>query len=135
MRTPSNTALFLVMAAILSTVLVAIGPPHDRKAPPPPAPQPAPPNSVTVAGVTMTSADIELPAEDLHFPPGPKAEIAERVCTACHSASMVLTQPSLTSEQWTAEIKKMAETYKASITPEDGAAIHAYLVGLKPAGK
>lgn len=134
MRPPSNAALCVLIAAVMLTVLVVIGSPHDRKVPAPLAPPAIPPTSVTQAGFTLTSASIDLPADDARFPPGPGAEVADRVCTACHSASMVLTQPPLTSEQWTVEIKKMADTYKASITPEDGAAIHAYLVGLKPAG-
>lgn len=130
----SNAAIGILIAAIVAIVLLAIGAPHDR---PPPVPTPAPTvpvPSVAGGGLTLTSASIELPADDATLPAGPGADVANRVCTACHSASMILTQPSLTSEQWTAEIKKMAEVYKARIAPDEATTIHAYLTGMTAAG-
>jgi cytochrome c5 len=130
----SNAAIGVLIAAIVAIVLLAIGAPHDRPAP---APRPAPTvpePSVAGGGLSLASASIELPADEGKFPAGPGAEVADRVCTACHSASMILTQPPLTSDQWAAEIKKMAEVYKARITPDEATAIHAYLVGMTAGG-
>ena len=131
----SNAAVGVLIAAIVAIVLVAIGAPHDRPAPAPiPAPT-VPEPSVAGGGLSLTSASIELPTDEGKFPAGPGSEVADRVCTACHSATMILTQPPLTSEQWAAEIKKMAEVYKARITPDEATTIHAYLVGMTGAAK
>jgi hypothetical protein len=44
---------------------------------------------------------------------------------------MVLTQPALSKDAWTAEVHKMIANYKAPIDPNDVDAIVAYLVRTK----
>ena len=48
-------------------------------------------------------------------------------CASCHSASMVLNQPALTEAQWTEEVGKMRNVYKAPVAESDVPAIIAYL--------
>ena len=61
---------------------------------------------------------VELPASDETFPPGVGADIAASQCLICHSAGMVLQQPSLTKGEWRAEIIKMRTAYGAPM-PDD----------------
>ncbi|MBB4153669.1 cytochrome c5 [Sphingomonas jinjuensis] len=131
----SNAAIGVLIAAIVAIVLLAVGAPHNRPAPAPKPVPTVPEPSVAGGGLALTSASIELPADEAKFPAGPGSDVADRVCTACHSASMILTQPPLTSDQWAAAIKKMAEVYKARITPDEATTIHAYLVGMTGATK
>jgi cytochrome c5 len=72
---------------------------------------------------------VTLPQDNAFFPPrnGAEADAINRNCAACHSTSMILLQPALTSDQWKAEIKKMREVYKAPIDLADEGAILAYL--------
>lgn len=70
---------------------------------------------------------ITLPEDTGAFPdrPGKDAMIAN--CGACHSPSMILTQPRLSTDQWKSTIKKMREVYKAPIDPAAEADILRYL--------
>lgn len=72
--------------------------------------------------VKLKKLDLALPGEERFFE-GPAADTLNTNCTACHSAEMVLTQPSLSAHQWQATVKKMREIYKAPIAEEDDAAI------------
>jgi cytochrome c5 len=76
---------------------------------------------------------IELPDADKMFPDGPGADAINNNCQACHSAGMVLTQPALSKQAWTAEVHKMINNYKAPIAPEDVDPIVDYLTALKGA--
>jgi mono/diheme cytochrome c family protein len=76
---------------------------------------------------------IELPDSDKMFPDGPGADAINNNCLACHSADMVLNQPALSKQAWTAEVHKMINNYRAPITPEDVGAIVDYLTALKGA--
>jgi cytochrome c5 len=67
------------------------------------------------------------------FPDGQGSDAINNNCLACHSAGMVLNQPTMSREAWTSEIKKMINNYKAPIAPEDVGAIIEYLVSLKGA--
>ena len=80
--------------------------------------------------VTLHPVAVELPGSDRALPPGPGAELVTNNCTACHSAGMILTQPTLTKATWLGEVKKMQATYKAPIPDEDVEPIVAYLAGL-----
>jgi hypothetical protein len=40
-------------------------------------------------------------------------------CLACHSAGVVLNQPTLAKAAWQAEVNKMIQSYKAPIAPAD----------------
>jgi mono/diheme cytochrome c family protein len=76
---------------------------------------------------------IDLPDSDRMFPGGPGADAINNNCLACHSAGMVLNQPALSKQAWTAEVTKMIDVYKAPVAPEDVGAIVEYLSNLKPA--
>lgn len=94
-----------------------------------PAPEQAAPTgpSVSAGGLSLVSASIALPDDPAHFPPGPGAELAEARCTACHSASMPLTQPAMDAEKWGGVIKKMRETYGATVEDAEVPILTAYL--------
>jgi hypothetical protein len=86
---------------------------------------------------TPKSASIDLPQGNFQFPPGPGSDAITNNCLACHSAGMVLNQPSLPKATWEAEVRKMINIYKAPVAPEDVPAIVAYLIatkGTEPAG-
>jgi hypothetical protein len=85
-----------------------------------------------VTPVELKSVKIDLPDSDRMFP-GPGSEAINNNCLACHSASMVLNQPALSKQDWTAEVNKMITAYKAPVAPEDVGAIVEYLTGLKGA--
>jgi cytochrome c5 len=81
--------------------------------------------------LTLRSVNVELPAGDRSFPSGPGSEVVSNNCLACHSVEMVLSQPALSKAQWTSEVGKMRETYKAPIELADVSTIVSYLVSLK----
>jgi hypothetical protein len=69
----------------------------------------------------------ELPPETAELKPGPGVETAI-VCTACHSADYISTQPSRKGKAfWQAEVQKMVKAYKAPIGEDDAAVIANYL--------
>jgi cytochrome c5 len=70
---------------------------------------------------------IRLPQDAGQFPARAGVEAMNANCAACHSTSMILLQPALTTAEWKAEIKKMREVYKAPIDPAAEPAILAYL--------
>jgi hypothetical protein len=76
---------------------------------------------------------IDLPDSDKMFPDGPGSDAINNNCLACHSADMVLNQPTLSKQAWTAEVNKMINNYKAPIAAEDVGAIVDYLTVLKGA--
>ena len=88
------------------------------------------PSVATGGGTTLHSVTIDLPDGDRTFPGGTEADAINNNCLACHSAGMVLTQPSLTRATWQAEVDKMREVYKAPIAAADAPAIVDYLANL-----
>jgi hypothetical protein len=69
----------------------------------------------------------QLPPETAELKPGPGVETAI-VCTACHSADYISTQPSGKGKAfWQAEVQKMVKAYKAPIGEDDAATIANYL--------
>lgn len=115
-------------------VLAVVGVPSQRKAEAPaPAAAPAdgaPAATVRADGFALTSTAITLPDDAPPFPPGPDVAAITANCTACHSPSMVLTQPHLTADQWQAEVKKMREVYHAPVPDAAVPAILRYLTAL-----
>jgi len=81
----------------------------------------------------LKSVRVDLPDEERMFT-GPEADAINNNCLACHSAGMVLDQPALSRETWTAEVNKMITAYKAPVAPGDVPAIIDYLTRL-PSGK
>jgi hypothetical protein len=81
--------------------------------------------------IELKSVKLDLPDSDKMFPDGPGSDAINNNCLACHSAGMVLNQPSLSKQAWAAEVNKMINNYKAPIAPEDVGAIVDYLTALK----
>ena len=81
----------------------------------------------------LKSVKADLPESDRMFPAGPGSDAINDNCLACHSAGMVLNQPVLSKQAWTAEVNKMIHNYKAPIAPEDVGTIIEYLTTLKGA--
>lgn len=78
----------------------------------------------------LTSVNVTLPADDAPFPAGPRVEAMNLHCTACHSTSMILSQPPLSPDQWKAEVTKMREVYKAPVPDAAVPDILAYLTAM-----
>ena len=70
---------------------------------------------------------VEMPASQSSFPPGNGADIANGQCLICHSAGMVLRQPPLTQDEWTAEINKMRNSFGAPLPADQVAPLARYL--------
>ena len=75
----------------------------------------------------FADTSVTLPEEPATFPVRAGSDVMNANCAGCHSPSMILLQPALTSAQWTAEIKKMKEVYKAPVDPAAEPAILSYL--------
>ena len=91
------------------------------------------PLAAPAATFELKSVKIDLPDSDRMFPDRPGSDAINNNCLACHSAGMVLNQPSLSKQAWTAEVNKMINNYKAPVAPEDVGAIVDYLTALKGA--
>ena len=94
-------------------------------------PAPSAPSTVSGAGVTLHSLNVEFPDPGRMFPGDSKADAINNNCLACHSAGMVLTQPALSRTEWQSEVEKMRSTYKAPVEESDVPAIVDYLGALK----
>jgi mono/diheme cytochrome c family protein len=70
---------------------------------------------------------VELPASTMLFPGGSAQSVANSQCLICHSAGMVLRQPTRTQVQWTETINKMRSAYGAPIGAGQVDALAAYL--------
>ena len=70
---------------------------------------------------------VELPASQTLFPPGAGADLANAQCLMCHSAGMVLRQPALTQEEWSAVINKMRDAYGAPLPADQVDLLARYL--------
>lgn len=86
--------------------------------------------SVSARDFKLTAASIDLPHDEASFPGGTGADVINANCTACHSASMALTQPALSADQWKATVTKMREIYCAPVAESDVPAIVAYLTSM-----
>lgn len=108
----------LVFGGLLFTslVLAAIGPPSAHKPPAiATASLPSAPSQVAGQGITLVSLSVDLPDDVIPFPDGPHADVINANCTSCHSATMALSQPRLSGDQWKAIVEKMRATYKAPV--------------------
>ena len=90
----------------------------------------APPSSVSAGNFTIRSDSIEPPVDAQFFPDGPGADLLNGNCASCHSASMVLTQPVLSADQWKAIVIKMRDVYHAPVAEQDVPAIVGHLQAL-----
>ena len=82
--------------------------------------------------VPWTKVTVQLPTNVTLFPAGQGAEIANSQCLICHSADMVLHQPTLTQEQWKATINKMRTAYGAPLPAEQVDVLATYFSKLNP---
>jgi hypothetical protein len=126
MRAPTLGLIVVVLILGSMAVLLAISS-SPRQPAAAAAPLAVAANSVSANGFTLTSSSIEPPGDDATFPPGLNVDLVNQRCLACHSASMVLTQPPLKPEQWTAIVEKMRDVYHAPIAPGEVPALVHYL--------
>ena len=115
----------LAVACLLTLAMAAVRPSLAAEN------APAAPSTVTGAGVTLHSVNVDFPDPGRMFPGDSKADAINNNCLACHSAGMVLTQPALSRAEWQSEVEKMRSTYKAPVEESDVPAIVDYLVALK----
>ncbi|VWX47147.1 hypothetical protein [Novosphingobium sp. 9U] len=83
----------------------------------------------------ITSSKIDLPADEETFGESAQGQLLNRTCLACHSTSMIRTQPPLTRKQWTATVTKMREAYAAPFEASETEAIVDALMATAPANK
>lgn len=126
--------------AVTAVILFSIGTPDQRVPRTAPAaaasaaktgPAASAPTVAAGGDMTLRSVNIDLPDSGRTFPGGAKADAINNNCLACHSAGMVLTQPTLPRTTWQGEVDKMRETYKAPVVAADVPAIVDYLANLK----
>jgi hypothetical protein len=79
----------------------------------------------------LNSVNVALPDDGKMFPGGAEADAINNNCLACHSADMVLNQPTFPKATWAAEVHKMIAVYKAPIDDADAAVIVEYLAKTK----
>ena len=91
---------------------------------------PVPQQRPTSFAGPLRATTLELPADEEMFPEGPAGDLLNANCLACHSVSMVTTQPVLSSKQWQANVEKMRSVFKAPIDPADDAELVKALVAL-----
>lgn len=89
-----------------------------------------PGQSLRAAPFKFSSMHVTLPDDARQFS-GKGSEAINNNCLACHSADMVLTQPSFPRATWDAEVHKMISVYKAPVAPQDVNQIVDYLCNLK----
>jgi len=73
-----------------------------------------------------SKVSVALPVSEASFPPGDGVDITPQ-CLICHSAGMVLRQPPLTKDEWTAEINKMRNAFGAPLPSGQVEALARYL--------
>lgn len=112
MSTARSAAVAFLGSAFLTAVIIGGG--QAGHEPISQARETPKPEVVRAGGVTLTSTSIDLPDDGAPYT-GARAEVMNGNCTACHSASMALNQPKLTAAEWTDEVSKMRETYKAKV--------------------
>ena len=71
---------------------------------------------------------ITLPKETAAFKQGKGVNVANAFYTVCHSADDIYMQPSLTKQQWEAEVVKMKKVYGCLIKDEDIPTVVSYLM-------
>jgi cytochrome c553 len=120
-------AVGLILLAIATPARWVAGPALAADAPPV-APAPS---IVTGGGVTLHSVNLSFPRSDGIFPGGAKADAINNDCMICHSAGMVLNQPSLSRTDWQGIVDQMQRDFKAPFAAKDDLAIVDYLVNLK----
>ena len=83
------------------------------------------------APTTLKSVDVTLPESTRTLPDGPGVDVVHDNCLACHSAGMILAQPTMPKAAWEAEVNKMRNVFKAPVDARDVPAIVDYLMAIK----
>jgi hypothetical protein len=83
--------------------------------------------------VTFADASITLPTDPLELPEGPGRDAVIANCTACHSPSTMLQQPTIPREKWESTVEKMITLYKAPVDEAAVPAIVDYMVAVQAA--
>lgn len=81
--------------------------------------------------IILKSVNVTLPGSTRQLPDGPGVAAVNNNCLACHSAGMILNQPTMPKPAWQAEIAKMRTVYKAPVNDRDVPAIADYLAAVK----
>lgn len=81
-------------------------------------------------GATWQRVRAQLPADRKSFSGGNAAELANSRCLTCHSAEMILTQPSRTPAQWKETVTKMRTVYAASLEDAEIEVLATYFATL-----
>ena len=89
--------------------------------------EPAAKEAVKDSVPKWVKVSVDLPTSQISFPPGNGSIIANAYCLICHSAGMVLHQPPLTQDEWSAEINKMRNAFGAPIPADQVQALAQYL--------
>ncbi len=79
----------------------------------------------------LKSLEVTLPESSRTLPDGPGMQVVNDNCLACHSAGMILNQPTMPQAAWEAEVNKMRNVYKAPLDAKDVPAIVGYLTAVK----
>jgi sulfite dehydrogenase (cytochrome) subunit B len=85
---------------------------------------------------TTASSQVEritLPDYSGQIPKGPNMQVYENDCLICHSARYVTTQPGFSRSTWEKEVKKMIDSYGATVPDDDQRKIVEYLVAVRGA--
>lgn len=91
----------------------------------------APAPALAKAPITLKSVDVRLPDSTRKLPDAPGLAAVQNNCLSCHSAGMILTQPTIAKAAWQAEVAKMRNVYKAPVDEKDVPAIVDYLAVVK----
>jgi cytochrome c5 len=85
----------------------------------------------TAQALTLKSVDVTLPGSDRKLPDGPGRAAVQSNCLTCHSAGMIMNQPTMAKAAWEAEVAKMRNIYKAPVSEKDVPDIVTYLTAVK----
>jgi len=95
-------------------------------------------HEITTLDMATETADtrtvaIVLPHDEPTFPDGPGRRQFLTSCVVCHSPRYIAMQPRFTQTVWATEVHKMVTAYGAHVTPEEEAAIVAYIMTIRGA--
>jgi cytochrome c5 len=83
------------------------------------------------APIVLKSVEVTLPESTRTLPDGPGLVTVHNNCLTCHSAGMIMDQPTMAKAAWQAEVAKMRNVYKAPVDEKDVPAIVDYLTAVK----
>lgn len=82
-------------------------------------------------GASWQRLRVQLPADRKNFSGGAGADVANARCLTCHSAEMILTQPTRTVAQWKDTVTKMRTAYGAPLEDAEIDVLAAYFANLQ----